>query len=140
MGYLNIEWNGKRLLGIGKKSDGGADSGVTAYIVESKFLGSVALLKFNAGTREAFHSHAFNAITLWLKGRVVELTPMDDHGSYQRYWKAGQWKYTPRELTHKICVLKEGAWALTFRGPWKNTWKEIRKGEEVTLTHNRVIV
>jgi len=56
-----------------KSPDGGRDSGVTAYfLVEIKPLFSIVLIHFNKGTRDVFHQHAFNAITLWLKGKVRE--------------------------------------------------------------------
>ena len=49
------------------KPDGGKNSGVTAYfLIEWKVLFSVGILRFNEGTREAYHSHAFNALTWWL--------------------------------------------------------------------------
>src|SRR5271154_4359591 len=63
-----------------KMRDGGPESPVVGYfLVEIKSLFSVVLLHFG-GTREAFHSHAFNAVTLWLRGRVEELvkTPEGD--------------------------------------------------------------
>jgi hypothetical protein len=48
---------------LSKCKDGGPESPVTAYVlVEIKSLFSVMLLHFS-GTREAFHSHAFNALT-----------------------------------------------------------------------------
>ena len=53
--------------------DGGPDSPVTGlFLIEIKSLFSVVLLKFG-GTRENFHSHAFNALTFWLKGAVMEV-------------------------------------------------------------------
>ena len=53
--------------------DGGDTSGVRAFFLfESKRFGSIALLRFNKGSRDAFHSHAFNALTWWLWGEVLE--------------------------------------------------------------------
>lgn len=135
MGYFQIEYNNKRLFGIGKRSDGGDTSGVTAYIIESKFIGSIALLRFSAGSREAFHGHAFNAITLWLKGKVLENFP----DGTVKAWEAGDIKITKREDIHRVYSYGT-SWALSLRGPWKDTWKEIRKGQEITLTHKRAIV
>lgn len=119
-----------------KAPDGGKDSGVTAYFLfESKRFGSVAILRFSKGSREAFHSHAFNAWTWWLKGRVIE----HFQGRYlsQLMWKPS-WrpKYTPRRCFHKIEAL-EVTWALTLRGPWADYWWEDRKGKLVALTHGR---
>lgn len=117
-----------------KVPDGGKDSGVTAYIlIEVKSLFSIMLLHFNSGSREAFHSHAFNAITIWLKGEVRE----DELEGGWKYFSAGRWKYTPRTMFHRIFASSRGAWALSFRGPWADTWQEYKNGQYLTLTHGR---
>src|SRR5271156_4188694 len=116
-----------------KVKDGGPDSLVTAYVlVEIKSLFSIMVLRFG-GTREAYHSHAFNALTLWLKGRVYEFTPFMPRSDRQRPWYAGQWKYTPRGLMHKIRPIGS-AWALTIRGPWENTWQEYLPESDEIIT------
>lgn len=119
-----------------KAPDGGAGSGVTGfYLVEIKSLFSIVLLRFSKGSREAFHSHAFNAWTVWLRGEVRVREYFLPTSMFLR-WRAGQIKFTPRNCFHKI----EGgrtAWALTFRGPWADRWQESRRGRLVTLTHGR---
>jgi len=122
-----------------KVPDGGKDSGVTAYfLIEWKGLFSIALLKFNKGTRESFHSHAFNAITWWLKGEVTEYHV---EGNAKHFTPSLTPKITPRSCFHQI-VAKRTTWAITFRGPWEDTWQEFRSGESkpVTLAHGRVEV
>lgn len=118
--------------------DGGKDSGVTGYwLIEWKPVFSIVLLKFNKGTRDAFHEHAFNAWTFWLKGKVREEF---QNGAVPMIWTPSfKPKYTPRENFHRINAL-ETSWALCFRGPWKKTWKEEKKGEMYTLTHGREVV
>jgi len=131
-----------------KAKDGGPESPVDGYfLIEIKWLFSVVLLHFNPGTREAFHSHAFNAITVWLRGKVREQVPIGPEGVLGRDWKAGQIKYTPRSLMHRIVTRNPGAWAISFRGPWVKTWQEYTeceragvRGKWVTLTHGRKIV
>lgn len=119
-----------------KSHDGGKDSGVTGYfLIEIKPLFSIVLLKFNKGTRDAFHNHAFNALTIWLKGSVLE--HMID-GTINK-WQAGNIKYTPRNNFHKVEALTN-TWALTFRGPWLNRWNESRDNKLTTLTHGRIVV
>jgi hypothetical protein len=121
-----------------KAPDGGADSGVTGYfLVEVKSLFSVVLLRFSKGTREAYHSHAFSAFTVWLKGSILE---HDVNGAKPpKFFGSGHWKYTPREKFHKVEAL-ETSWALSFRGPWSDTWQEHKDGKFVTLTHGRQVV
>ena len=121
--------------------DGGPESPVTGlFLIEIKSLFSVVLLRFG-GTREAYHSHAFNALTLWLKGSVREWVRTDKYEA-ARTWDAGDLKFTPRNLMHKIEPFGKSAWALSFRGPWVNTWKEFfaKDNKTVTLTHGRKIV
>ena len=71
-----------------KSHDGGPNSGVTGYwLIEWKLGFSIVILRFSKGSREAFHSHAFNAWTWWIKGRVMEYfvdgrtQPNGDEGS-----------------------------------------------------------
>jgi hypothetical protein len=125
-----------------KAADGGKDSGVTGYfLVEIKSLFSIVLLRFNTGTREALHSHAFNAVTLWLKGKVVEhrvRIQLSDEMFWttSKTYSPGMMKYTSRDNCHQIEALKP-SWAISFRGPWVDSWKEIRRGKTTILTHGR---
>jgi len=121
-----------------KAPDGGTNSGVTGYfLIEIKWLFTIVLLRFNKGSREAYHEHAFNAWTLWLKGHVKEhhLDRPDDPLEF----RGGQVKYTPRTCFHKIEGI-ETTWALSFRGPWRDFWREWRDGKVVWLTHGRLEV
>lgn len=127
-----------------KSSDGGKNSGVTGYyLVEIKPWFSIVLLKFNPGTREAYHEHAFNAWTWWIKGRVIERRLWFRFGAEGKNaffvntaFKTGSWKYTARGNCHRVKAL-ETSWALSFRGPWVDTWREWRGDHFVTLTHGR---
>jgi hypothetical protein len=104
-----------------KKPDGGENSGVTAYFLfEFKSLFSIALLKFNKGSRDNFHTHAFNAVTWWLSGAVTEMTVGGGEKVFNPSFKP---KFTSRDCFHKILAHKK-SWALTFRGPWDTTWLE----------------
>jgi hypothetical protein len=119
-----------------KASDGGKDSGVTGYfLVEIKSLFSIVLLKFNKGTRDAYHNHAFNAVTLWLKGEVIE----HHKSGFEEYFTGGMFKYTSRKTFHKVEAL-DTTWALSIRGPWLDKWNEFKDGKLITLTHGRQII
>lgn len=116
------------------KPDGGKDSGVMAYfLIEWKPVFSVGILRFNEGTREAYHNHAFNALTWWLKGLVTEEKLNGEKKDYSPSLKP---KYTSRDNFHKV-IAHEKTFALTLRGPWSDTWQEYRKDRYVTLTHGR---
>jgi hypothetical protein len=120
-----------------RAADGGKNSGVTGFfLLEIKSMFSVVLLHFNEGSREAFHEHAFNAVTLWLKGRAREHLLQRDLSVITKEYTAGQIKFTARSTFHKVEAL-ESTWALSVRGPWVDRWREWRKGKFVTLTHGR---
>ena len=119
--------------------DGGKKSGVTGFwFVEIKGLFSVVLLKFAEGSREVFHSHAFNAVTWFIRGRVTE-HHVDGRA---RMWRPSfKPKYTPRSCFHKVYA-EVDTYAVSFRGPWADTWKEYSPvtRRTTTLTHGRQAV
>lgn len=127
--------------------DGGPNSNVDGlFVIEIKSLFSIVLLKFNPGVREAFHSHAFDALSWTLKGEMIEEELIGfsegQHGfigsTFHAFPPSFKPKYTPKERMHR--VESEGTtWVLTIRGPWQDTWKEFRLPEKklITLTHGR---
>lgn len=101
-------------------------------------LFSIAILRFNEGTREAYHSHAFNALTWWLSGNVTEIRKQADNLFEEKDFSPSFIpKFTSRDNRHKVKAHKT-TYALTFRGPWVDTWLEYRGDKKVTLTHGRV--
>lgn len=125
-------------------TDGGADSHVTGFFFcEIKPLFSAVLLHFRNGTREAFHSHAFNAITWVLRGKFEEhrITDVNAPGVTQvkTFVPSFKPKVTLRDNTHKVFSIGD-TWALSLRGPWVDKWKEYKGGKFVTLTHGRKVV
>jgi len=119
--------------------DGGEESHVHGlYIIEIKPLFSVVLLRFTQGSREAYHNHAFNAITWVLSGEFEEHKLNKQVKAYKPSLKP---KITPRTCFHKV-VSKGTTWAISFRGPWTKTWKEYHPKEDklYTLTSGRKIV
>lgn len=117
--------------------DGGPKSPVWGFwFIEIKWLFSIVLLRFEGTSREAFHSHAFNALTWWLTGEVEE----QFRDGTARRWRPSFWpKLTRRSCFHKVEPLRR-TWALSIRGPWSKTWLEDRGGEIVVLGHGRKIV
>lgn len=119
-----------------KKFDGGKESGVTGYfLIEWKVLFSIGLLHFKKGSREAYHTHSFNALSWFFKGNVTE----EHFSGEKKYFKASiKPKYTPRTCFHKIFA-RVDTWCFTIREPWKDEWFEYRQKEQklVKLTHGR---
>lgn len=129
-----------------KGKDGGSDSTVTGYwLIEWKKFFSVALLCFENGSREAYHSHAFNSISWLLSGKLIEEHLYKENVTYRPIF-VGRFEYKPsllpiltyRHTTHKVSSVGR-SWVLTLRGPWKNTWEEYISKEVRfrTLTHGR---
>lgn len=123
-----------------KMKDGGPDSPVEGYFLfELKGLCSVALLKFNKGMREAYHTHAFNALTWFIKGSMMEHKFGESTGYvYTRSWLP---KVTMRDNNHRV-QSTEDSWCFTLRGPWSKYWTEddVTSGKHTVFTHGRVIV
>jgi len=121
---------------LSKGTDGGDKSNVTGYwLIEAKNLFSVVLLRFGKGSRESYHSHAFNAITWFIKGEVDEYLVEGLTKHWKPSWKP---KITKKDCYHKVFA-KETTWALSIRGPWDKTWKEYNPNtnKEITLTNGR---
>jgi hypothetical protein len=121
--------------------DGGPESNVTGYwLIEWKRWFSIALLRFEDGSRDAFHSHAFNSISWLLSGCLKEYEI--DHRGDEQCWRFYIPDIVPiitrRETFHKVRSYGR-SWVLTFRGPWRDEWREYRPVEDrhVTLTHGR---
>jgi hypothetical protein len=123
--------------------DGGVKSRVWIWGIESKRFGSIGLVKFAHGSRDAFHSHAFNAVSWVLLGRLEEIVRHGDEwdGGHDWIYYGPSLRpiYTPRERFHMVRGLARSTWVLTFRGPWVDTWREYLPTEDryVTLTHGR---
>lgn len=119
--------------------DGGTESKVDGYwLIEAKSLFSVALLHFHNGSREAYHSHAFNCISWVLRGQLNE----DNLGQAPQVYKASlRPVLTYRNTIHMVKSTGD-TWVLTFRGPWSDRWSEFLPAlrKFVTLTHGRKVV
>lgn len=122
--------------------DGGPKSRVEGFwFIRIKWLCTVALLRFGEGSREAFHSHAFNSWSWLLTGSLMEHVITGASGRVTTYEPSWRPIRTLRTTLHKVYGLCDSNWVLTFRGPWADTWEEIdEKGDLVVLTHNRVEV
>ena len=119
--------------------DGGEHSVVWGFwIVEIKTILSILLLCFEDGSREAYHSHAFNSVSWVLKGSLKEV--MLD-GSVLHHRPSIRPIITKRDTFHKV-YSSGRTWVFSFRGVWKPMWKEYLPDtkEIVILTHGRKVV
>jgi hypothetical protein len=124
-----------------RSKDGGPASTVTAYwLIEWKRCFSVAVLCFDHGSREAFHSHAFNSVSWLLWGQLGE-SYKESPESTHFYYPSMTPIITKRSTYHRVASVGR-SWAITFRGPWSDYWAEYlpKDNKSVTLTHGRVEV
>lgn len=125
-----------------KTKDGGPESHVWAYwLLGWKGLFSVVLLRFEDGSRNAFHSHAFNSCS-WLLSGELEEHRLRGTGNQVFVWTPSLWPIiTKRETFHKVTSFGR-SWVLSFRGPWSDTWQEYdpKAFKYTTLTHGRKVV
>lgn len=136
-------WRQARFLSVVK--DGGPESTVWAHVLfEIKPLASVMLLRFEHGSRDAYHSHAFNCVSWVLSGGglLEETVEIDtDRHTVSTQWHPMSWWLpiiTRRTTTHRV-YSRGRTWVLTFRGPWAKRWTEIVPGRgAVTLGYGRV--
>lgn len=120
--------------------DGGPLSTVTGFwLTEIKSLFSITLLRFSNGSRDEFHSHAFDSVSWVLTGKLFE---QHLHGNQVDTHRPSILPVvTRRETFHR--VFSQGTtWVLTFRGPWAKTWREYapETGKFSVLTHGRKAV
>lgn len=115
------------------RKDGGPESRVWGlFMPEWKRLFSIVLLRFEDGTRDAYHSHAFNAVSWVLSGRLHERFV----GRKTHYYvHTPSWRpiVTRREDCHKVTSFGR-TWVLSFRGPWAATWEEFLPASQVVST------
>ena len=119
------------------RKDGGYESKVQGFfVVEIKKLFTIAVLRFDEGGREAFHSHAFNCISWVLSGGLREVLRS---GGEKIYRPGLRPVVTRRSTNHQVFGLAKSTWVVTFRGPWSDTWEEFvpSTGETKTLTYGR---
>lgn len=126
-----------KFLSIGK--DGGPQSTVTGYwLAEVKRLLSVVLLRFDDGSRDEYHSHAFDSLNWVIRGEVEE-----NHLDGRRVRHRPSWRpvVTRRSTFHRV-VSNGTTWVFSIRGPWSRTWQEYDpdEGSYSTLTHGRIEV
>jgi len=118
------------------EKDGGPESRVHGlFLIEIKSLFSIVLLRFADGSRDAYHTHAFDAVSWVLRGRLDEYL-VDDSGPCT-YLPSATPVVTPRDRFHRV-VSKGTTWVLSFRGPWSDTWFEKTTARGTyALTHGR---
>jgi hypothetical protein len=90
-------------------------------IFEFKFLGGIIINIFNTVDQDRFHSHAFHAFSLMIRGYYYEDVMIDKKIISKKIVRS---RIIPRNYIHKIKNSSKNAISITFEGPWKYTWSE----------------
>lgn len=122
------------------------DQDVTEWtLLEWKKLFSLKLFHFHktSGIQDRFHTHAFKAVSLLLKGNYVEEVVMDGV-IHKRNRNTHRLLYIPANQYHRI-TRSDGCYTLLLTGPWGETFSELRhigddQYQEVTCGKHRVDV
>ena len=109
---MKLMWNRK---------DGGPESRVYMYGLESKRLGSALVLRFENGSRECYHSHAFEAVSWLLTGGLFEHLLDRMHRMHKPSWRP---IFTHRKDMHQVVSMGR-SWVVSLRGPWSQNWEEF---------------
>ncbi len=118
-----------------KAKDGGQESTVTGYwLIESKSLFSIVLLRFDGFSRDAFHTHAFNSIS-WLISGGLEEKFKSNHRQIKWYDPNFKPIITKKDDFHKVNS-RGVSWVISFRGRWDKSWKEHTEQENTYTLQN----
>ena len=122
----------KNLLGMKTVKVILGDEEVNGYLhryqlFEFKMFLSCYIHRFNTKQQDRFHTHAFHAVAVVLKGgyveeELIELRP----GLYYKVTKTIKpgIRFIARKYNHKICASKPNTISILLCGPWVNVWTE----------------
>lgn len=108
-------------------------------VIEIKYLGGIIVNIFNTENQDRFHSHAFNAFSLMVKGHYYEDVIVDGKKIVTK--KIEKSRFIPRNYIHKITKSSKNAVSVTFEGPWESTWNEyFDNGRIKTYSWGRKVI
>lgn len=104
------------------------DQSVTEWtLLEYKKWFSLKLFHFHksTGLQDRFHTHAFGAVSILLKGDYTEEI-LEDSEIIKRQRSDNRFTYIPRDTYHRI-TRSSGCWTVLITGPWSGSFKELRQ-------------
>ena len=112
--YGKILHYDKTSLGVGN---------IKRFVVfEFKYLGGIIVNVFNTVDQDRFHSHAFHAVSLMLRGFYNEDVVIGNTTIVKKITPGI--RFIPKNYIHKIKDSSKNAISITFGGPWDKTWNE----------------
>jgi len=118
---------------------------VTRYtLLEIRWLCSVYFHHVETFEQDRFHTHAFNALALIIRGgyeECVKLGVGPNKPIYFKSYKAGDLRWIPRELNHKLLEAKPDSVSMLFTGPYSTIWtEELDNGDVKVITKGQKIL
>lgn len=125
---FNICKKSKVALGIGHV--------VQFILFEWKYLFSIIFYKWHTVDQVRFHTHAFPAVAILLKGSYEE-EGMDLDGTVRRRTVNQRFvpRWLPRDYTHRILESEPGTRTLVLAGRWKSYWFEYFEDTETWVMY-----
>lgn len=109
-------------------------------IFEFKPIGGVIINVYNTISQNRFHTHAFNAVSIMLRGWYEEEIK-HRNGLITRRTRDTDIRYLSRHTFHRIMASSPNAVSVTFCGPWVKTWLEqFDDGRKIRYTWGRIKV
>lgn len=110
-----------------KVIDLGDQSVYELTILEYKKWFSFKFFNFRktAGSQDRFHTHAFDAYSLLLKGNYTEEV-IKNNKIIKLDRNRNRFLFIPKDNYHRI-TKSTGCWTLLFTGPWGSEFKELRE-------------
>jgi hypothetical protein len=110
-----------------KKFELGKGMVIRYTLIEIKWLFSIYFHQIKTFAQDRFHTHAFNARVLILRGGYKDLIK-DGIGINKPTkiveFNAGDYRHIPRGLNHKLLQAKENTVSLLITGSYSNLWTE----------------
>lgn len=106
------------------------DQNVTEWtLLEYKKWFSIKLFHFHKsdGGQDRFHTHAFGAVSILLRGDYVEEV-LEGSQIISKNRNSSRLIYIPRDTYHRI-TRSTGCYTLLITGPWSGSFKELRQKE-----------
>lgn len=90
-------------------------------IFECKYFGGIIINFFNTDNQDRFHSHAFHAFSIMIRGHYMEDIIENNKVVTKKIEKS---RFIPKNYIHKITKSTPNAISVTFEGPWGGSWNE----------------
>lgn len=87
-------------------------------LIEIKYLFAIYFNVWNVVEHDRFHTHAFPAFSVGLKGWYYEEQLAEDGSKHKIRMTAPYIRFISRTNNHRMLLSSKNAWSITFAGAW----------------------